>query len=145
MATPSTSETPAATPAPRKYNLRNPLPLSASQEQEVKLLYYKRVRSHCAPEIKGMYPLLARLYVAFLGSRNTQSPCKPWSIFHLNRGREPPTCILKIDILLTSNHSIRRMRRQPNRHCNMDLSHAASRYELLHGRPCQPRRRRSRT
>lgn len=55
MATPSTSDTPAATPAPRKYNLRNPLPLSASQEQEVKLLYYKRVRSHCAPEIKGMY------------------------------------------------------------------------------------------
>ncbi|KAJ6104905.1 hypothetical protein N7486_003594 [Penicillium sp. IBT 16267x] len=53
MATPSTSDTPAATPAPRKYNLRNPLPLSASQEQEVKLLYYKRVRSHCAPEIKA--------------------------------------------------------------------------------------------
>ncbi|KAJ5798691.1 uncharacterized protein N7503_006196 [Penicillium pulvis] len=53
MATPSTSGTPAATPAPRKYNLRNPLPLSASQEQEVKLLYYKRVRSHCAPEIKA--------------------------------------------------------------------------------------------
>ncbi|KAJ5553718.1 hypothetical protein N7494_003096 [Penicillium frequentans] len=53
MATPSTSDTPAATTAPRKYNLRNPLPLSASQEQEVKLLYYKRVRSHCAPEIKA--------------------------------------------------------------------------------------------
>ncbi|EAW07376.1 uncharacterized protein ACLA_020840 [Aspergillus clavatus NRRL 1] len=34
------------------YNLRNPLPLSASQEQEVKRLYYKRVRAHCAPEIK---------------------------------------------------------------------------------------------
>ncbi|KAL5334894.1 cytochrome c oxidase biogenesis protein Cmc1 like-domain-containing protein [Aspergillus crustosus] len=36
-----------------KYNLRNPLPLSAPQEQEVKQLYYKRVRSHCAPEIKA--------------------------------------------------------------------------------------------
>ncbi|KAJ5753237.1 hypothetical protein N7520_010154 [Penicillium odoratum] len=52
MATPSTSDTPA-TSASRKYNLRNPLPLSASQEQEVKKLYYKRVRSHCAPEIKA--------------------------------------------------------------------------------------------
>ncbi|KAL3471996.1 cytochrome c oxidase biogenesis protein Cmc1 like-domain-containing protein [Aspergillus californicus] len=36
-----------------KYNLRNPLPLSASQESEVKQLYYKRVRAHCAPEIKA--------------------------------------------------------------------------------------------
>ncbi|RDW90054.1 uncharacterized protein DSM5745_01829 [Aspergillus mulundensis] len=36
-----------------KYNLRNPLPLSASQEAEVKQLYYKRVRSLCAPEIKA--------------------------------------------------------------------------------------------
>ncbi|KAL4871231.1 cytochrome c oxidase biogenesis protein Cmc1 like-domain-containing protein [Aspergillus spectabilis] len=36
-----------------KYNLRNPLPLSAAQESEVKQLYYKRVRSHCAPEIKA--------------------------------------------------------------------------------------------
>ncbi|KAL4787460.1 cytochrome c oxidase biogenesis protein Cmc1 like-domain-containing protein [Aspergillus varians] len=36
-----------------KYNLRNPLPLSAAQEAEVKQLFYKRVRSHCAPEIKA--------------------------------------------------------------------------------------------
>ncbi|KAL3444798.1 cytochrome c oxidase biogenesis protein Cmc1 like-domain-containing protein [Aspergillus insuetus] len=36
-----------------KYNLRNPLPLSATQESEVKQLYYKRVRAHCAPEIKA--------------------------------------------------------------------------------------------
>ncbi|BCS18366.1 uncharacterized protein APUU_11194A [Aspergillus puulaauensis] len=36
-----------------QYNLRNPLPLSAAQEAEVKQLYYKRVRSHCAPEIKA--------------------------------------------------------------------------------------------
>ncbi|RAL16653.1 uncharacterized protein BO97DRAFT_381546 [Aspergillus homomorphus CBS 101889] len=36
-----------------KYNLRNPLPLSASQEAEVKQLYYKRVRGHCAAEIKA--------------------------------------------------------------------------------------------
>ncbi|OJI96973.1 hypothetical protein ASPVEDRAFT_121944 [Aspergillus versicolor CBS 583.65] len=36
-----------------QYNLRNPLPLSAAQEAEVKQLYYKRVRSLCAPEIKA--------------------------------------------------------------------------------------------
>ncbi|KAJ5578477.1 uncharacterized protein N7459_007441 [Penicillium hispanicum] len=54
MATSSASpDTSSASSSPRNYNLRNPLPLSASQEQEVKKLYYKRVRSHCAPEIKA--------------------------------------------------------------------------------------------
>lgn len=57
-------------------------------------------------------------------------------MFHLKLGREAATHTLKTDIELTSNHSIRRMRRQPNRHRNMDLSHAASGHELLHGRPC---------
>ncbi|KAJ6001329.1 hypothetical protein N7499_002758 [Penicillium canescens] len=53
MATPSTSSDTSSAQAPKKYNLRNPLPLSAPQEQEVKLLYYKRVRALCAPEIKA--------------------------------------------------------------------------------------------
>ncbi|KAJ5774737.1 hypothetical protein N7457_009633 [Penicillium paradoxum] len=53
MATPSTSPDTSSTSTAKKYNLRNPLPLSAPQEQEVKLMYYKRVRSHCAPEIKA--------------------------------------------------------------------------------------------
>ena len=35
-------------------SLRNPLPLTASQEAQVRDLYYKRVRSRCADEIKGM-------------------------------------------------------------------------------------------
>jgi COX assembly mitochondrial protein 1 len=35
--------------------LRNPLPLSAAQEAQVKQLYYKRVRGYCAAEIKGMH------------------------------------------------------------------------------------------
>ena len=34
-------------------NLRNPLPLSASQEAQVRDIYYKKVRSQCADEIKG--------------------------------------------------------------------------------------------
>lgn len=54
MTTPSTSPDASPPKEPKQYNLRNPLPLSAPQEQEVKLLYYKRVRAHCAPEIKGM-------------------------------------------------------------------------------------------
>jgi COX assembly protein 1 len=32
---------------------RNPLPLSASQEGQVRELYYKRVRGYCANEIRG--------------------------------------------------------------------------------------------
>ncbi|PWY88654.1 hypothetical protein BO94DRAFT_452045, partial [Aspergillus sclerotioniger CBS 115572] len=48
------SQEPQQSQPPRKtYNLRNPLPLSAAQESEVKQLYYKRVRSLCAPEIKA--------------------------------------------------------------------------------------------
>ncbi|KAJ5872860.1 uncharacterized protein N7529_005213 [Penicillium soppii] len=53
MTTPSTSSDASSTSRPKQFNLRNPLPLSAPQEQEVKLLYYKRVRAHCAPEIKA--------------------------------------------------------------------------------------------
>ncbi|PYH99422.1 hypothetical protein BO71DRAFT_206684 [Aspergillus ellipticus CBS 707.79] len=46
--------TPTEQPAqPKPYNLRNPLPLSAAQESEVKQIYYKRVRTLCAPEIKA--------------------------------------------------------------------------------------------
>ncbi|KAH8432240.1 uncharacterized protein LDX57_009879 [Aspergillus melleus] len=55
MSAPSTSSTStSSTPeVPKKYNLRNPLPLSAAQESEVKQIYYKRVRALCAPEIKA--------------------------------------------------------------------------------------------
>jgi len=35
-----------------KNNLSNPLPLSASQEAEVRKVYYARVRARCADEIK---------------------------------------------------------------------------------------------
>ncbi|WEW54847.1 hypothetical protein PRK78_000273 [Emydomyces testavorans] len=54
-AAPSTSETPGSHPphsAPPRINLRNPTPLSATQEAEVKQIYYKRVRGYCAAEIK---------------------------------------------------------------------------------------------
>lgn len=32
---------------------RNPLPLSASQEAQVREIFYERVRGYCGPEIKG--------------------------------------------------------------------------------------------
>lgn len=54
-ATSDTASNASTTSTPRKYNLRNPLPLSATQEAEVKQIYYKRVRSHCAAEIKGTH------------------------------------------------------------------------------------------
>jgi len=40
-------------PAASTINLRNPLPLSAAQEAQVRDLYYKRVRHLCDPEIKA--------------------------------------------------------------------------------------------
>lgn len=33
---------------------RKPIPLSASQESQVRELYYKRVRNKCADEVRGM-------------------------------------------------------------------------------------------
>lgn len=33
---------------------RNPLPLSATQEVQVREIFYERVRDQCRPEIKGM-------------------------------------------------------------------------------------------
>ncbi|MCJ1280995.1 hypothetical protein MMC26_000313 [Xylographa opegraphella] len=41
---------PKSTPLPLPS--RNPLPLSAGQEQQVRDLYYKRVRGYCADEIR---------------------------------------------------------------------------------------------
>jgi COX assembly protein 1 len=35
---------------------RNPLPLSASQEAQVRDIFYDRVRKQCQPEIKGAFP-----------------------------------------------------------------------------------------
>ncbi|KAK2875625.1 hypothetical protein FQN49_001562 [Arthroderma sp. PD_2] len=48
--TPSTTTPP--TPTPRKVDLRNPTPLSATQEGEVRQAYYKKVRGICDPVIK---------------------------------------------------------------------------------------------
>lgn len=43
------------TPPPERLGVpsRNPLPLSASQESQVRDIYYARVRKQCADEIKG--------------------------------------------------------------------------------------------
>lgn len=38
---------------------RNPIPLSASQEAQVRDVFFARVRRHCADEIKGMSGILA--------------------------------------------------------------------------------------
>ena len=36
---------------------RQPLPLSASQESQVRELYHKRVRNKCADEVRGIHAL----------------------------------------------------------------------------------------
>jgi len=55
---PQANSTPTtrSTPTPRQPSLRNPLPLSAAQEAQVRDIYYKRVRQRCDPEIKGELP-----------------------------------------------------------------------------------------
>ena len=50
MATPEIRTAKGTAPNPS----RNPLPLSASQESQVRELYYKRVRQKCADEVRGM-------------------------------------------------------------------------------------------
>ncbi|KAF2246508.1 hypothetical protein BU26DRAFT_460323 [Trematosphaeria pertusa] len=51
MATPTEPSIPPATSLPSKKLPSNPTPLSAPQEQQVRDLYYKNVRSKCASEI----------------------------------------------------------------------------------------------
>ncbi|KAF2090911.1 hypothetical protein K490DRAFT_53844 [Saccharata proteae CBS 121410] len=48
---PTTTSSSSAS-APKAPVLRNPIPLSSSQEQQVRDLYYKRVRTKCADEIR---------------------------------------------------------------------------------------------
>ncbi|RMZ87098.1 hypothetical protein DV736_g5672, partial [Chaetothyriales sp. CBS 134916] len=42
---------PRTAPRDPSQDLRNPLPLSSKQEAEVRNIYYRKVRSLCAPEI----------------------------------------------------------------------------------------------
>lgn len=50
MASPTKQPLPAS---PSPLPSRNPLPLSASQESQVRELYHKRVRNKCADEVRG--------------------------------------------------------------------------------------------
>jgi COX assembly mitochondrial protein 1 len=50
---PSMPQVPSGTP---QVNVRNPLPLSAAQEAEVRKVYYARVRAKCSDELKGISP-----------------------------------------------------------------------------------------
>lgn len=44
---------------------KNPLPLSASQEAQVREIFYQRVRKQCGPEIKGKFSVLDRVSKQF--------------------------------------------------------------------------------
>jgi len=51
------NKTAAAKAEPERLPMpsRNPIPLSASQEAQVRDIFYARVRSKCVDEIKGMF------------------------------------------------------------------------------------------
>lgn len=53
MTTMTTNNQPDAAPEHLGVPSRNPLPLSASQESQVRDIYYARVRKNCTEEIKG--------------------------------------------------------------------------------------------
>lgn len=53
---------------------RNPLPLSAGQETQVRDLYFARVRALCAAEIKGSSPLLLFLLPSLVCWVNGPAP-----------------------------------------------------------------------
>ena len=57
---------------------RNPLPLSASQEAQVREIFYERVRGYCGPEIKGehMVKLWQTLPLLF-SFRKLRTPADP--------------------------------------------------------------------
>lgn len=50
------TDKPEARPERLGVPSRNPLPLSASQEAQVRDVYYARVRRNCTDEIKGTAP-----------------------------------------------------------------------------------------
>ncbi|QIW97091.1 hypothetical protein AMS68_002609 [Peltaster fructicola] len=52
MTTPSKEPSASTTSRPDPLSIRSPLPLSASQEGQVRELYYKRVRQKCADEVR---------------------------------------------------------------------------------------------
>lgn len=61
---------------------RNPLPLSASQEAQVRDIFYDRVRQQCAAEIKGMASAYQPVHITLvLPSPSPSVPPPP----HLDR------------------------------------------------------------
>lgn len=61
--------------------LRNPLPLSASQEAQVRDLYYARVRQRCSDEIKGKPPDSPLAGLSELNRRQPLPPAPPAAPF----------------------------------------------------------------
>lgn len=74
------AETPDVPPSRLAVPSRNPLPLSASQESQVRDIYYARVRKHCADEIKGMRNPIDALYTA--GCVVLEGSCESGMIHH---------------------------------------------------------------
>lgn len=76
-------------PQAANINLRNPLPLSAAQEAQVKDLYYKRVRRLCDPEIKAFAECArGRTITATWTCRETRHAMNSCMVLHANPENE---------------------------------------------------------
>ena len=110
---------------------RNPLPLSASQEAQVRDVFHARVRRQCGPEIKGMGFLLPNP----LGSLSF-SPSSPYFAFMpLPDFPRRLFCLVLPTPLLTfpsSSSSLRRMRSWSYLFDTLRLPRTAPADEQLH-------------
>lgn len=77
MAAMTTTQQPPLNPS------RNPLPLSASQESQVRELYHKRVRQKCADEVRGQSSLYTIILQCPLPLPET-NPASKSQITHVN-------------------------------------------------------------
>jgi hypothetical protein len=99
----SSTTTPQPSQAQTLNPSRSPLPLSASQEGQVRELYYKNVRNKCKDEVRGIY-----------------------TPKHL------PLVDYEIPMELMACTRFRSMRHKPHIHSNFHVSAPASRYEYLY-------------
>ncbi|KAK4543989.1 hypothetical protein LTR36_004763 [Oleoguttula mirabilis] len=86
MAAPS-KDSPSTSPSPRLS--RNPLPLSASQESQVRELYFKRVRNKCADEVRDFASCcINHTFTATILCRKPQKAMNTCMMKYANQGEQ---------------------------------------------------------
>jgi COX assembly protein 1 len=108
---------------------RNPLPLSAAQESQVRELYHARVRGYCAKEIKGEVLLWWQVMI-----------WEPRVFLVLERRLQHQWIAV-----LTYLRRLRRLRAWPHLLLAFRLPRTKPSHELMHDQACNTRRARPRT